>query len=131
MATTAITVERLTINAISTDFPTAGSGSGNNIVATTPSDGWVISPESGGNLDDKIIIRLVADGSGDTVTVTAGDRYPAQRADLGNLTLTLAASDVVYVTIEMSRFMQNDGTVIVTATDAGTVLTAMGLPLVG
>jgi len=131
MATTAITVERLTINAISTDFPTAGSGSGNNIVATTPTDGWVISPESGGVLDDKIIIRLVADGSGDTVTVTAGDRYPAQRADLGNLTLTLAASDVVYVTIEMSRFMQNDGTVIVTATDAGTVLTAMGLPLVG
>jgi len=131
MATTAITVERLTLDAISTDFPVAGSGSGNNIVATTPSDGWVISPESGGNLDDKIIIRLVADGSGDTVTVTAGDRYPAQRADLGNLTLTLAASDVVYVTIEMSRFMQNDGTVIVTATDAGTVLTAMGLPLVG
>jgi len=131
MATTAITVERLTLDAISTDFPVAGSGSGNNIVATTPTDGWVISPESGGNLDDKIIIRLVADGSGDTVTVTAGDRYPAQRADLGNLTLTLAASDVVYVTIEMSRFMQNDGTVIVTATDAGTVLTAMGLPLVG
>jgi len=131
MATTAITVERLTLDAISTDFPVAGSGSGNNIVATTPTDGWVISPESGGVLDDKIIIRLVADGSGDTVTVTAGDRYPAQRADLGNLTLTLAASDVVYVTIEMSRFMQNDGTVIVTATDAGTVLTAMGLPLVG
>lgn len=131
MATTAIAVERLTLDTISTDFPVAGSGSGNNLVATTPTDGWVITVDSGGVVDERIVLRLVADGSGDTVTVTAGDRYPAQRADLGNLTLTLNASDVKYVSLEMSRYMQNDGTVVVTATDAGTVLTAIAVPRVG
>jgi|TARA_Y100000310_G_scaffold119312_1_gene118049 hypothetical protein len=116
---------------MSTDFPIAGSGSGNNIVATTPSDGWVISPESGGTLGEHLILRLVANGSGDTFTVTQGDRYPAQRVDLGALTLTLAASDVEYVSLETSRFLQNDGTIIITATDSGSVLTAMAVPKAG
>ncbi len=139
MATTAIAVERLTIDTISTDFATVGGGSGNNLVATTPSDGWVISPATNstptlnteGVLGEKIILRLVADGTGDTVTVTAGDRYPAHRIDLGALTLTLAASDVRYVVLESSRYLQDDGTIIVTATDAGTALTAMELPFSG
>lgn len=78
-----------------------------------------------------MFFRLIADGSGDTVTFTAGDRYPAQRADLGNLAVTLAASDVKYISVESSRFLQNDGTILVTATDAGTVLLAIDVPKVG
>lgn len=88
----------------------------------------MVSPESGGSLGEQLIFRLIADGSGDTVTFTGGDRYPAQRADLGDLDVTLAASDVVYVSVETSRFLQNDGTIIVTATDSGTVLLAMAIP---
>lgn len=130
MATTAVTAEDLAIDVISTDFPIAGAGSANNLVATTPTDGWVISAETG-VLGERLILRLVADGTGDTVTLTAGDRYPAQRPDLGLRTLTLAASDVVYVSIETSRYLQDDGTIIVTATDAGTVLMAMTLPKIG
>ena len=131
MATTAVTVERLTLNTRSTDFVATGSGSGNNLVATTPSDGWVISPESGGTLGEHLIIRLIANGSGDTVTFTAGDRYPAQRADLGAMDVVLAASDVRYVSIETSRFLQNDGTIEATCTDSGTILLAMAVPKTG
>ena len=131
MVVTAVTVERLTIDTISTDFPTAGSGSANNLVATTPSDGWEISPESGGTLGEQLIFRLLTDGSGDTITLTGGDRYPAQRADLGDRTLTLAANDVVYVSIETSRYLQNDGKIIITATNAATVLLAMAVPKAG
>jgi hypothetical protein len=121
----------LSINARSTDFPAAGAGSANNLVATTPSDGWVVSPASGNVLGEKIIFRLIADGTGDTVTFAAGDRYPAQRADLGTLDVVLAASDVRYVSVESSRFLKNDGTMLVTATDAGTILLAMELPRSG
>ena len=131
MTTTAVTVERLTINTRSTDFPAGGAGSGNNLVATTPTDGWVVSPESGGTLGEQLIFRLIADGSGDTVTFTAGDRYPAQRADLGDMEVVLAASDVRYISVETSRFLQNDGTIIVTAIDAGTILLAMAVPKAG
>ena len=76
-----------------------------------------------------MILRLVADGGGTVnVTLKAGDRYPAQRADLGDTVLSVAASDVKYVVPEMSRYLQNDGKMIVIPADAGTILTAMILP---
>lgn len=131
MATTAVTVEQLTINTFSTDFPVAGSGSGNNLVATTPADGWVISPASGNVLGEKIIFRFIVDATGDTITFKAGDRNPAQRADLGDLVLTMAASDLVFVTVESSRFLKNDGTMLVTGVDTSTVILAMELPRSG
>ena len=132
MTITAVTVERLTLNTISTDFPAGGAGSGNNLVATSTTDGWVVSPESGGVLGEHLIFRLIADGGGEvTVTFKAGDRYPAQRADLGDMVLTLQASDVVYVSVETSRFLQNDGTMDVIPSDSGTILLAMAVPVTG
>ncbi len=129
MAVEPITAELLTINTLSTDFPAAGSGSLNNIVATTPSDGWEISPPSGEILGERLFFRLVADGGGSvTVTFQAGTRYPAQRPDLGDMVLTLAASDVMYVAVETSRFLKTDGTMIVIPSDAGTILTAIIVP---
>jgi hypothetical protein len=128
LATTAITAELLVLNTRSADLPDAGGGSGNGIVATTPSDGWVISPASNEVLGDRLVLRLTANGSGDTVTFAAGNRYPAQRPDLGTLAIVLAASDTRFVSIETSRFLKNDGTIVATATDAGTALTALHLP---
>lgn len=128
MATTAVTAELLAVNAESADLPDAGGGTGNGLVATTPADGWVCSPASGETFDERTWFRMTADASGDTFTFVAGDRYPAQRADLGNLAVVLAASDSKFIVIETSRFLQNDGTIEVTCTDAGSALTCMTSP---
>lgn len=126
MATTAIACELLTLNTRSADLdPVNGGGSGNGIVATTPSDGWVISPPSGKTWGATCRLTLGVDASGDTFTVKAGTRYPAQRADLGDMTVVLAASDIRYIDIETSRFLKSDGTILVTATDAGSTITAI------
>lgn len=131
MAVEPVTCELLTLNTESTSFPATGAGTLNNLVATTVADGWEIQPPSGETMGERLIFRLIADASGDTFTFTAGDRYPAQRADLGNMTVTLAASEVKYICIETSRFLQNDGKIIVTCTDAGSILLAMMLPKTG
>ena len=116
----------MTLNTRSADLdPVNGGGSSNGIVATTPSDGWVISPPSGKSFGALCRLTLGVDASGDTFTILAGDRYPAQRADLGNATIVLAASDVRYVDIETSRFLQSDGTINVTCGDTGSTLTAI------
>ena len=126
MSTTAIACELLVLNTRSADLdPVNGGGSANGIVATTPTDGWVVSPPSGKQFGATVRLTLGVDASGDTFTIVAGDRYPAQRADLGNLSVVLAASDIRYIDIESSRFLQNDGTIQVTATDAGSTLTAI------
>ena len=131
MAVEPVTAELLTLNTRSTDFVATGGGPLNNLVATTPSDGWEIQPPTGETLGERLILRLIANGSGDTVTITAGDRYPAQRADLGDMDVVLAASDVRYISIETSRFLQDDGKIIATCTDSGTILLALILPKAG
>jgi hypothetical protein len=129
MSTTAIAAELLVLNTRSADLPfIAGSGSGNAIVATTAADGWVISPPSGMQMDERLVLILGSDGTGGTVTIQAGDRYPAQRADLGNLTITLAANDGRVLYIETSRFLQNDGTIVAIPSTTGLVMTAVFLP---
>lgn len=85
----------------------------------------MISPPSGGTFDERLIIILGSDGTGGTVTFQAGDRYPAQRTDLGNLTITLAADDGRVLSIETSRFLQNDGTIVAIPSTTGLVLTAV------
>lgn len=126
MATTAITCELLTVNTRSSDFPfIAGGGSGNAKVATSAADGWVVSPPSGLQFDERLIFILGSDGTGGTVTFKAGDRYPAQRADLGDLIITLAADDGRVVHVETSRFLQNDGTINVIPSTTGLVITAV------
>ena len=126
MATTAITCELLTVNTRSADLPfIAGGGTANAIVATSTTDGWVISPPSGLQFDERLCIILGSDGTGGTVTFNAGDRYPAQRADLGTLVITLAADDGRVVHIETSRFLQNDGTIVAIPSTTGLVLAAV------
>jgi hypothetical protein len=95
-------------------------------VATSTTDGWVISPPSGETFgNQRLWIILGSDGTGGTVTFKAGDRYPAQRADLGDLVITLAANDGRCISIETSRFLQNDGTIIAIPSTTGLVMTAV------
>ncbi len=44
------------------------------------------------------------------------------------MTITLAASQTKFICIETSRFLKTDGTILVTATDAGSTITAEMLP---
>jgi hypothetical protein len=133
LATTAIACELGVLNTRSADLPfIAGGGTGNAIVATSTTDGWVISPPSGETFgNNRLVIVLGSDGTGGTVTFKAGDRYPAQRADLGDLVITLAADDGRIVPIETSRFLQNDGTIIAIPSTTGLVMTALMLPISG
>lgn len=132
MAITDITAELLVPNVRSADLPfIAGGGSGNAIVATSTSSvdgGWVISPASGEVLGDRLVLILGSDGSGGTYTFNAGDRYPAQRADLGTLVITLAANDGRVLSLETSRFLKNDQTIDCIPSTTGIVMTAIHLP---
>ena len=132
MATTAITAELLVLSTRSSDFPfIAGSGSGNAIVATSTTDGWVVSPPSGVQFDERTLLIFGSDGTGGTVTLKAGDRYPAQRADLGDTVITLAANDGRVVQPEVSRYLQNDGTITVIPSTTGLVITAVVMAKAG
>lgn len=122
MATTAITPEVLTLATRSSNLPDASG-----VVATTPADGWVIADISAYQ-GHQILLKFLADATGDTVVINAGDNPPAVRAGLGALSVVLAASDVRYVVIEPSRHMQNDGTITAYCADAGTMCWAMILP---
>ena len=129
MATTAVTCELLVTNTRSADLPfIAGGGSGNAIVATSTTDGWIVSPPSGLAFDERLVFILGSDGTGGTVTFKAGDRYPAHRVDLGDLVITLAANDGRAIPVETSRFLQNDGTINVIPSTTGLVITAVMLP---
>lgn len=129
MATTAITTELLTVNTRSADLPfIAGGGTANAIVATSTTDGWVISPPSGLAFDERLVIILGADGTGGDVVFKAGDRYPAHRVDLGDLTIVLAANDGRVLSIETSRFLKSGGTITAIPTTTGLVLSAVMLP---
>lgn len=136
MATTAIATELLNVNTVSADLPfIAGSGSGNAIVATSTTDGWVITaPVADTDLNvvdeshgERLVLILGSDGSGGTITFKGGDRYPAQRADLGDLTVTLAANDGRVISIETSRFLKSDGTIVAIPSTTGLVMTAVML----
>lgn len=132
MAITAITPEALTINTKGGDLPDASG-----VVATTPADGWVIA--AGGLAGARLLLKFLANGSGDTVVFHQGDRPPSQRADLGvtgteiddgGLDLTLAANDVRHIVVEAGRFLQDDGTIHAHCGDAGTMCWAWILPKV-
>ena len=125
MAVTVITPEVLTLDTRSSDLPDA-SGT----VAPTPTDGWTIDVT--GYKANRVLLKFLADGTGDTVTILAGDYPPAARQGLGNISIVLAASDVRYVVVESARVMQSDSTyagmIRATCVDAGTMCWAMILP---
>jgi hypothetical protein len=97
------------------------------VVATTPATGWVIADISAYQ-GHQILLKFLADGSGDTVVIRAGDNPPAVRAGLGTLSVVLATSEVKYVVIEPSRHMQDDGTITAYCADAGTMCWCYILP---
>jgi len=96
-------------------------------VATTPATGWVIADISAYQ-GHQILLKFLADATGDTVVINAGDNPPAVRAGLGSLSIVLAASEVMYVVIETARHMQSDGTITAYCADAGTMCWCYILP---
>jgi len=125
MAITVCTPEVLTLDTESADLPDA-SGT----VATTPATGWSI--DVSGYKANRVLLKFLANGTGDTVTIVAGDYPPAARQGLGALSIVLAASDVKFICVESARFMQSDSTyagkLLATCTDAGTMIWAFILP---
>lgn len=104
MATTAITPTKLEMNVASIDTDDqAGT------TASSTTDGWVIAVK--GSQGDRCWLKFVADASGGTITIKAGARPPSQEADLGDLTITLAASDVKYVCVDIGRFGKATGSI--------------------
>jgi hypothetical protein len=102
------------------------------VAATTPSDGWVIAMAAGDlggkGTPESLLIKMVADSDGDTVTFAAGAKPPSERNALGALAVTLTASQVKYIVLEGARFTKSDGTILATCTDTGTKLAAFGMP---
>lgn len=138
MATTAITAANLAAGTESANLGvfgaatnTAGAAAttGGSAVATTPTDGWVISPPAGRSLSDgRLLLLLSTDATLDTFTIVAGDRPPSPRAGLGADTIAVAANNTHAYAPDVSRCMQDDGTIIVTCTDAGANLAAVLMP---
>ena len=114
MADIDITPTALVLNTMSADILDT------NGVAIANASANVFSIKADGRAGARLLIKFLADGSGDTVVIKAGDRPPSQLAGLGDLSLVLAASDVRYIIVEAARFMQDDGTINVTCGDDGT-----------
>lgn len=121
MADVDITPVQQVINTASADLPAAGTA-----ISNASDNTFIIAV--GARHADRITIYFEANGSGDTVTILAGDRPPAQRAGLGTVTITLAASDLKAITLESARFVQDDGTIHATCTDDGTLCYAAIAP---
>jgi hypothetical protein len=122
MAVTAVTLTELTLNEASADLPIASW-----TTIATGADGFSLDVSGVGSP----VVLGFSDGGGaaDDVTITAGDRPPAQLQGQGNLTITMAASDVKYVVLESGRFEQNDSTIKGVAAANATTMIAFLLPV--
>ena len=121
MAVTALTVIE-PANSVATSDQSATPGT--QIV--TGADGGSIAA---GNRTDRMVLYITDGGAGDTVVVTAGDKPPGERAGLGALSVTMAASDTKWLVIEGSRYLQDDGTLLITCTnDANITIAPVFLP---
>ncbi len=121
MAITPITLTELTLNTASADLPAAGW-----TAIATGADGFSLDMSGVGA---PVVLGFLDGGAADNITITAGDRPPAQLQGQGNLTITMAASDVKYVTLESGRFEQNDSTIKGTAAADATKMIAFLLPV--
>jgi hypothetical protein len=138
MSTTAITAAGLSFETASANLGVFGAASntagaaattGGSAVATTPADGWVISPATGRSLADGLLLLIFStDATLDTFTITAGDRPPSMSTGLGAKTVDVAANNTKVIAVDVSRHLQDDGTIVVTCTDAGANLAAVMLP---
>ena len=121
MAVTAVTLTELTLNTASADLPAAGW-----TAIATGADGFSLDMTGVGA---PVLLGFLDGGAADNITITAGDRPPAQLQGQGNLTITMAASDVRYVTLESGRFEQNDSTIKGTIAADATKMIAFLLPV--
>ncbi len=125
MAVTAVTPTRLVAGTPTTTLPTSGGQT-----ATSTTDGWSIALGSRGTTEQLYVV-LLDDGSGCTVTVYAGDRNPgpAQLAAKGDDTFAMAASETFYYAFEPGRHEQDNNTIQMASSDAGTKLLAFLMPI--
>jgi len=118
---TAVTLTELTLNTASGDLPASGW--------TAISDGAAGFSLDVSGVGAPVVLGFLDGGAADTITITAGDRPPAQLQGQGNLTITMAASDVKYITLESGRFEQNDSTIKGTVAANATKMIAFLLPV--
>ena len=105
MAVTVITPLDLVVNVVSGDLPDAGM----TAITAGVADGASVDLSSYGG---RIALFKLEDSTGDDFTFVAGDRPPSHRTGLGNLVVAMAASDVKFIVLEMSRFLQDDGKIL-------------------
>lgn len=122
MANVAITPTTLAINTRSADILDANGVAISNAADNT----FVIA--AGGRAGDHILLKFLDDGTSDTIVIKAGDRPPSQRVDIGDLSLSMTASDCRYIVVETGRFLQDDGSIHATCGVNGTTCKAFILP---
>lgn len=123
MGLTDVTPEPLVLNVRSADILETGG-----VTALTTGDGWTILAPVESDQNGPLVIRFWNSGTAATVSVLAGDRPPAERAGLGDLEIVIAANDVRYAVVEDARFVQDDGSITLKASDDEVELSAMRLP---
>ena len=103
MAITTVTVTDLTLNTESADLNAGAFGTLGTLIATG-ADGFNVDCSNYG--DRKLLFIFTDQGAaGDDVTITAGNRPPSQRADLGTTVITMDASDTRAVAFENGQFL--------------------------
>lgn len=108
-------VTTITPTALSLDTATADLSATPGTLIVTGADGGSIDLGTATYAGRKMLLYLTDTGTAQDITVTAGDRPPSQRADAGALAVTMAASDVKALVIEIGRFLQNDQTILITS----------------
>jgi len=122
MANTAIPITSLGLNA------NTANPAGTAIVAA---NNHVVTPD---RATKRLAIRLTnTTGSSKVFTVVAGDSPPANAAGQGDIEITLTdgstTPQITWVVVESARFIQSDGTVVVTVAAATTGnIAVLGLP---
>lgn len=122
MANTAIPITSLGLNA------NTANPAGTAIVAA---NNHVVTPD---RATKRLAIRLTnTTGSSKVFTVVAGDSPPANAAGQGDIEITLtdgsSTPQITWVVVESARFIQSDGTVVVTVAAATTGnIAVLGLP---
>src|SRR5688572_8992453 len=120
MATTTIAPIALAFNTQSDDILDAGG-----TAADTQADGWAVTASVP---TERLLFKFFDDGTGGTYTFKAGDRPAAPLAALGDLAVTMSASDCRYIFVEPGRFEKNNGTIVVIGSDAGLEITVFSCP---
>lgn len=122
MAITNINLTVLELNTASGNL-TDSSGT----AASTPADGWEIFLGANHNAN-RVILQFAAGANADTVTVRKGTKPPAERAGLGDITISLSANQTKFIAVEGARVMTGNNSIRATCTQTTTRCRAIGLP---